>query len=366
MTHSAPQGNWFKQWLIPVTAITGLLLIIFYALGVLGGAEKIAPGTTANSAHLLPQNAAILTVSSETASHSLAWQGTVRSRVLSQVAPKLNARILEVRVHPGDFVHKGDVIAVLDDRDLQAATQAANAGLAAAQAQAAQAEAEAQRFADVLSKQAATPQNYAAMLAQAKAARALANQAASKLQQTQVTQGEYQLRAPFSGVVSERLQEPGAMGAPNVPIISLQQPDDLRLEVAIPNSCTDKVKLGMQVDVRIDAPQMSLKAAVDEISPEVDPLTRTQLVKMRLPATADLHPGQLGWLELSCTEAGQHVLIPKTALVNYGQLQAVQVVVDTHWQIRYVRTGKVFGDRVEILSGLKAGEQLLSQAELQP
>lgn len=352
------------KWLIPLAAIAGLLLIIFYALGMLGGAAKISPGSTPPPEAAIPANAQRYTLSQQTTENNVSWQGTVRSRLIARLAPKLNARILEVRVHPGDQLKKGDIIALLDDRDLHAATHTAQAGLMAAQAQAAQAESEARRIADLYQKQAATRQNYDAVMAQAKAARALANQAASAVQQTQVQLGENTLTAPFNSVVLERLQEPGDMGAPNVPLVSVRKPDDLRLEAAIASQCASKVHLGMPVSVRVDVLPDALSGHVDEIAPEIDPQTRTQVIKIKLPANPALQDGQYGWLQLSCSAQQNALLIPRSAIIYYGQLQAVKVVTGNTWQIRHVRTGKAYGERVEVLSGLRAGETILHNAEL--
>jgi len=347
------------KWLIPAAAITGLLLVILFALGVLGGASKIEPGNTPVNGQALPQDAKTLKVGKQAAANALSWQGTIRSRLAVKIAPKLNARILEIPVRPGDKLKKGGVIAKLDDRDLRAAYNAANAGQAAAQAQAAQAGADEKRIVDLYNKQAATRQNYDAVLAQAQAARAMANQAASAAQQSKVMLGENVLYAPFDGVVGERYQEPGDMGVPNQPIVSFHQPDDLRLEAAIASHCAAQVKLGMTVKVRVDAIHQALTGTVNEIAPEIDPQTRSQLIKVGLPRAEGLQHGQFGWLELGCQRAQQALLIPASAVVHYGQLQVVKVVENDLLQTRHIRTGKHYGDQLEVLSGLRDGETIL-------
>ncbi|MDP2901610.1 MAG: efflux RND transporter periplasmic adaptor subunit [Methylovulum sp.] len=358
------------KWLIPTAAITGLLLVILFALGFLGGGDKIEPGTTETAGQTLPDGAATLTVTRQAAANALSWQGTVRSRLAVKIAPKLNARIVEIPVHPGERVKKGAVLARLDDRDLRAASNAAQAAQAAAGAGAAQAQAEEKRIIDLYGKQAATRQNYDAVLAQARAARAMANQAASAAQQSQVMLGENVLYAPFDGIIGERLQEPGDMGLPNQPIMTLLKPDDLRLEAAISSHCAEAIKLGMSVTVRIDTLHQSLAGKVDEIAPETDPQTRSQAIKISLPKTQGLQHGQFGWLALACeaqgTEQAQALLVPATAILHYGQLEAVKVVDGKQLHIRHIRTGKSYGEQVEVLSGLHEGETILANSGLQP
>jgi RND family efflux transporter MFP subunit len=347
------------KWLIPVTAISALLLVILFALGILGGDKKIEPGNTTISGQSVPDGAKTLKITAQSATNLLSWQGTVRSRLTVKIAPKLNARIIEMPVHPGDRLKKGDVIARLDDRDLLAAYNAANAAHVAAQAQATQAKSEERRIIYLYDKQAATRQNYDAVLAQSKAAQAIANQTASSAQQSKVMLGENVLHAPFDGVVGERLQEPGDMGMPNQPIITFLKPDDLRLDVAIADKCAPLVKLGMTVNVRIDTLQQTLSGKIDEITPEIDPQTRNQQLKVRLPKVNGLQQGQFGWLDLACQGEQSALLIPASAIVHYGQLQAVKVVEGNLLHTRHIRTGKQYGEQLEVLSGLHGGETIL-------
>ncbi len=347
------------KWLIPVTAISALILVILFALGVLGGDKKTEPGNTEIKGQALPNGAKTLKIAKQAETNVMSWQGTVRSRLAVKIAPKLNARIVEVLVHPGDRLKKGDVIARLDDRDLRAAYNAANAAHIAAQAQAGQARSEEKRIIELYNKQAATRQNYDAVLAQAQSAQAMANQAASTAQQSKVMLGENVLYAPFDGVVGERLQEPGDMGMPGLPIITFLKPDDLRLEVAIADRCSAQIKLGMTVTVRIDVIQQRLTGTVDEITPEIDPQTRSQQIKVRLPKVNGLQHGQFAWLELGCQAEQPALLVPATSIVHYGQLQAVKVAEGQWLHVRHIRTGKEFGDQVQVLSGLHEGDTIL-------
>ncbi|PPD29945.1 MAG: efflux transporter periplasmic adaptor subunit [Methylomonas sp.] len=361
-----PPLSTMPKWVIPMAAITFLLLVILFALGILGGPEQVEPGTSATQARPVPAGAQTLVVGRQTTDNVLSWQGVVQSRLAAKIAPKLNARILEILVNPGDKVKKGDIIARLDDRDLRAAYNAASAAQTAAQAQAAQASADEKRIIDLYQKQAATRQNYDAVVAQAQAARAMAHQAASAAQQSKVMLGENVLTAPFDAVVGERLQEPGDMGLPNQPIVTLYKPDDLRLEAAIASHCAVSITIGMTVNVRFDSLQQTISATVDEIAPEIEPQTRTQTVKVKLPVMAGIQQGQFGWLALGCDAAQQVLMIPATAIVQYGQLQAVNVVEDQQLHTRHIRTGKQQGEFVEVLSGLHEGDTILSRSGLQP
>ena len=354
-----------SKWLIPGLSILALILVILYALGVIGGGEKVEPGTTAQKLSPLPAGAKTMTVGRELSENIMSWPGTIRSRTIAKIAPKLNARILEVTVNAGDAVKKGDVIARLDEQAMRASYQEALAVLNAAQAQANQAIADEKRIKELYSKEAATRQNYDAVVAKANTARATIKQAASAVKQIKVNLGENVLVAPFDGIISERLKEPGDMGLPNDPIVILQKPDDLRMEAAIPTSCAKRITLGMQVDIRIDTLNKKITGTIDEIVPEIDPVTRTQLVKAALPSSEGLIPGLFAWMEQSCEKDQDVILIPVSAVLHYGQLEAVKIVQNKHVYTRHIRTGKQRANKVEVLSGLREGESIVINSGLQ-
>lgn len=356
-THSS-----LPRWALPLAAVSALLLVIFVALGVIGGPEKIEPGTTPLAASPVPAGARTYRVTLAGADRLLEWQGVVRSRQAVKISPKFSARIVEISVKVGDRLKKGEVIAKLDDRDLRAAYSAATSAQAAAQAQAVQAVADERRASELFEKQAATRQSYDAALARAKAAKALAEQAASSARQSQVAMAENVLYAPFDGVVGERYQDPGDMGAPGQALVSFHQPDALRLEVSVASACSGRISLGETAAVHIDG--VALAGRVAELAPEIDPQTRTRLVKVDLPATPGLQHGQFATLALPCESAESALLIPAGAVLNFGQLQAVRVVENGAWHTRHIRTGKRYGDRLEVLTGLRDGETILADSEL--
>jgi len=353
-----------SKWLLPSAAILALVFVILYALGLIGGGEKVEPGTRPLVAESLPAGAETLIVGKQMAENVQSWPGTIRSRTVANIAPKYTARIVSVHVNAGDRVKKGDVLAHLDEREMSARAAEIQAQLASARAQAAQATADEQRIRVLYEKEAATRENYDAVIARSKSAQALVRQSANAVEQLRVSVGENTLKAPFAGIIAERLKEPGDMGMPGEAVVILQKTDDLRLEAAIPSACAGRMKTGMIVDVRIDGAQGRLKARIDEIVPEIDQGTRSQLVKAALPYVSGLQHGQFAWLEQNCADAQERLLIPATAVLRYGQLEAVKVLENNQVVSRHIRTGKQRGAEVEVLSGLREGETILINSGL--
>ena len=133
--------------------------------------------------------------------------------------------------------------------------------------------------------------------------------------------------------------------------------------LAEPYGVESRQLLREYVKLRLEGIEGEISGSIDEIAPEIDPRTHTQWVKVQLPATG-LQQGQFGWLSLSCQAERQALLIPVSAVLHYGQLQAVKIVEDGRLHTRHIRTGKTYGDRIEVLSGLHDGDTLLANSGL--
>lgn len=351
-----------SRWLLPFSAVFSLILLIVYALELIGGGEKILPGVTPAPVTKVPANANTLVVGRQRADNAQLWPGVIRSKTVAGIAPKLTARIISVNVNSGDKVKKGAVIARLDDRELRSAYNETHAALTAAKAVAARARADLKRSQYLYDQEAATRASHDAAVANAGSAQSAVNQAASSVEKLRANLTETILTSPFDGVISERLKEAGDIGLPGDPVAILLNPDDLRLEVAIPNSCKNRIKVGLPVLVRVDTLPGSLQATIDEIAPEIDRQTGMQMVKAALPVSAGLKHGQFAWLEQGCESGRDLIFIPITAVIHYGQMEAVKIVENKQVYSRHIRTGKQQGASVEVLSGLRPGETIITNS----
>ncbi|MFQ5668342.1 MAG: efflux RND transporter periplasmic adaptor subunit [Candidatus Binatia bacterium] len=281
------------------------------------------------------------------------------SRTVASVAPKLMARVINVRVNLGSVVAAGDVLITLDARDVRAQVQQAHAALAAAQAQAARAASDQRRVRTLFKNEAATQQDLDAVTARATAARAQVAQTRDALTAAKVALSETTVRAPFDGIIAQRLVDPGDMAVPGQPLVVIQDPAQLRLETRIAERCAGLLAIGMEIPVRFETPRRDVTARIEEIAPMADPRSRTFLVKAALSPAPGLRPGIFGALRASC---GTHValLIPAPAVTRIGQLETARVMIDGVARMRNLKTGKTYGDRVEVLSGLRAGEMVLT------
>ena len=224
---------------------------------------------------------------------------------------------------------------------------------AAAEAQFRQAEAEYHRARQLIDNQATTEQAFTAAQAQFAAARA-------QWERSKVVLADAQIVSPMDGVVGDRRVEPGDLAAPGNPLLSVYDPTAMQLEAPVPVRLLARLPIGQEVEVTLDRPAAVTRGRVRQIVSEIDPLSRTQLVKVGLESpSADILPGTFGRLWVP-DEPRDAILVPAGAVYAVGQIELVQVVRDGRAVRRAVRTGPRHGADLEILAGLEAGEVVLA------
>jgi RND family efflux transporter MFP subunit len=300
--------------------------------------------------------------------------GTVRASQSSQVASQMMGNIVEIRVHEGDRVQRGQILAVIEDAQARAAHDRATAAAAAAQqeVQATQSdlnlsETTLKRYQDLFDKKSVSPQEFDEVKARFQSAQARHDmarageaQAQAALAQARTALDYTRLRAPFDGFVTEKKADAGTLASPGMPLFTVEDPRRYRLEAAVDEADIALVRIGAPAPVHIDAFDAQLAGKVVQIVPAADPATRSFLVKIDLPADARLRSGLFGRAQFVRGERTS-VVVPRSAVVQRGQLQGVYVVDSNHVaSLRYVTLGRTSGEQVEILSGLDGNEQIIA------
>lgn len=267
--------------------------------------------------------------------------GTVRSKQRAMVEAKVSGRVVEYSATPGALVKAGDLLARLDVQEINARLDQAKAVLD-------QAKRDFDRQKQLIASNATTRQEYDAAEARVKVATAGLSEAETMLSYAKVT-------APFDGVVTRKLADVGDLAMPGKPLLEIEAPTSLRFEADLPEAILDRVKLGKKMPVRL---AKVIEGTVSEISPVADPVSRTFRVKLDLPPTEGLRTGQFGRVSVPAAEV-KLLLVPQNAVLKRGQMELVFVAQNGKAALRLVKTGKVLEGRVEVLSGLEEGEQVI-------
>jgi RND family efflux transporter MFP subunit len=328
----------------PLLGSAVLLVVILWSVGVFR--TPIQPGRLEYQPGFpVPQNAELFTVKPEWVAPRVDVVGTVASETKVDLSARIPAYVKEVFVVAGSSVKKGQELITLDDREIKEQ-------VTAAEAQFKQAEAELNRTRQLFDNKATTEQALTAVQSMFTAARAQWERSKVMLTYAQIT-------APMDGVVTERRIEPGDLANPGQILLAVYDPTNMQLEVPVPVRLLAKLPVGQTVEVTLDRPATNFQGRVRHIVSEIDPLSRTQLVKVHIEGTAgDVLPGTFGRLWVD-DDARQTIVIPASAVYSVGQIELVQSVKANRVMGRTVRTGPKHGADVEVLSGLDAGDQVL-------
>jgi len=313
--------------------------------------------------------------------------GTVRAQTVSNISSKVMGYVQQVGVQVGDRVNEGQVLITLDARDLEAGVRGADAGRSEVQSSISEAEnavaaAKAnldlsqttfKRMEDLAAKKSISDQEFDEATARLKAARASYEMARAKRAQldSRLAQADQALRsatilrdyakiaAPFAGVVTAKSVEPGILATPGAPLLTIERDGVYRLEASVDESRLPSVHVGQAIEVALEALDRKLSARVSEIVPAVDAASRSYVVKIDLPAMPQLRSGMFGRATFQLGSR-KVVVVPASAIVEHGQLQSVFVVEDGTARTRLVTTGQRAKDNVEVLSGVTAGDRIVT------
>jgi RND family efflux transporter MFP subunit len=345
-----------------------------------------APKATSINSSAKPVVVSVITAATETWPSIYEATGTVRARTSAVISAKLMGYVREVKVQIGDHVREGQLLVTLDPRDLDVSTRRAesareeiragmpeaDSAVAAAKANLDLAQVTFGRMQDMYQKKSISNQEFDEASARLKAAqagydmaRARRTQLDSRLAQadqevrsTEVTRSYAEVLAPFAGVVVARSVEPGILALPGTPMFTIEREGAYRLEASVEESRLPAIRVGQPVSVTLDNLDHALEARVSEIVPAVDAASRASIVKIDLPMLATLRSGVFGRAGFQL--GSQSVLaIPVAAVAEHGQLQSVFVDDNGVAHARLITTGQKVKDRIEVLSGLTAGEKLI-------
>jgi len=301
--------------------------------------------------------------------------GTLRAAQTSQVSSQMMGNIIEIRAHEGDRVESGQVLATIDDAQPRSTVDQATAAVTAAEKEISTADSDLvlaqstlNRYQQLYDKKSVSPQEfdeiksrYQSAEARRDMARAGKARASAALTQAQTSLSYTQVRAPFSGVVTEKKVDVGALVSPGMPIFTLEDTRSFRLEVTVDETDIHLVHVGQIARMNVEGlGDVQVSGKIAQVVPAADPASHSFLVKVELPADARLRSGLFGRARFPRGERSS-LFIPRASVVERGQLHGVYVLdANQVAGLRYITLGRNTGEQVEVLSGLQAGERLVS------
>jgi RND family efflux transporter MFP subunit len=340
-----------------IGGLIGLAAVIAWISGVF--VEKIPPGESQPVVRQLGAQPTDV-VHEVTKEYIAEAVGTLKAASRSEISAKVLATIQEIRVSAGDFVNEGDLLVVLNTRELDARLNQSREALSAANAAEREAASDFARIESLLTANAISRQEFDAAERKLSVARADQRRAQQAVNEAEVLLSYSQIRAPKDGRIVDRFAEPGDTAQPGKPILTLYDVQTLRLETPVLESLAVKLSVGQNLTVRVDSIDQTFTATVDEIVPQADAASRSFLVKANLPRSENLYEGMYGRLQIPAGTR-RHLCLATDSIRRIGQLEFVDVVMpDDSLQRRMIKTGRLgMPGRVEVLSGVRAGERVV-------
>lgn len=374
----------------PVRVLLHLVILAAILAGTVVGFRFLAARakkSAAPTAALKAIPVRVAPVSRATLKQELMLNGTIEPVLQVDLRSKISGRLERLgseggpAIEEGARVKKGDIVAVLEHRDLDAqvaqaaaAVATAEAGITSARTAYSETQRERKRAENLLAQGSATEQardkaatadeRAAAGVEQAQAQLA---QAKAALQAAEVVRDEATIRAPFDGVIAAKNADPGSMLTPAAPLLRIVATDEVRILVTVPTVhlpalASGKALAEVSVDVRPDA---AFPCAIRTIFPEVNEVTRTATLELRAknPVAGNedppLRPGMYASIRIVLETRENVLAVPIDSIIRLRERQLVFLAEGGTARSREIRTGIRENALVEVLEGVNAGDPLV-------
>jgi membrane fusion protein (multidrug efflux system) len=286
--------------------------------------------------------------------------GSIRASEEAVIRPQVDGVVAEIAYTQGGPVTAGELLIRLDDAKAAARVSLARASLDSARAKLKLAEQRLSRGRTLIAEKLVSQEAFDQLEAEFLAAEAdvRVEQAAVTLSERQLA--DYYIRAPFDGVVGARLVDLGNFVQNGDELVVLMKTDPIEIEFKVPDRYMHRIKLGAVAKVSSTSGLDPSVARITFINPRVDPTTR--MLKLRASignADNKFRPGQFVKVEALVETRDSQVVVPEEAILLAGGQAWVFVVEDDRAQKRAVEVGQRSPGKVEILTGIRAGDRLV-------
>lgn len=371
-----------------VKKMTSILLICFLLLtGCATQAEKSVQQEAVKQVYTK-------TISNAAYANQLTLSGNVIPTETIKLSFKIPGVVSSVLVDEGEFVKKGQAIAILDEEDYSIKVKAAQAELEAARLQikteipAKINQAKAQydltkvtfdRIKALFEKGAVSKNQFDEISAKLIVDENTYNQAmdAKTIAETKLRMAEASFElansnvsdtviySPIDGVILQKVVESGETTSAGYPIVAIGQVDKIWVQVGVPDEYINSLSKSQSAKVYAYGIDKYVGGTIDEINSLADVKTRTFPVKILVNnANGELKPGMISKVDISLDDS-EKILIPLSSVIHLSAGSAVYVYSDATQMAskRMIETGEIFKDQIEVMKGLKAGEKLIVEGQ---
>ncbi|MEA1787442.1 efflux RND transporter periplasmic adaptor subunit [Arenibacter sp. GZD96] len=299
--------------------------------------------------------------------NNLGVSGEVVAVNNATLSTRMMGFVNRVHVTIGDKVSQGQLLISINNSDLQAKRAQVNAGINEAQVAFNNAKRDFERFTALFAQNSASQKELDDMTANYEMAKARLESAKAMKAEVDAQFAYTNITAPFSGVVTNRFIEAGAMANPGMPLLAIEAPGNFEVRATVPEGTISHIKSGATVTVHINAIEKTISGKVTEVSSSSSTTGGQYPIKVVLEKNDALKSGMYATVQFPVTQnenTPQLVTVPQEAIVTQGDLRGVYTLSQQGTaMLRWLRLGRNFGNEVEVLSGLNAEEAIIVEAE---
>jgi RND family efflux transporter MFP subunit len=296
--------------------------------------------------------------------------GKIEAENSANLSTRMMGYVTKLHVQVGQKVSAGQLLVSINNTDLQAKKAQVDASILQARAGYNNAKKDYDRFVNLYKQQSASQKELDDITARYEMAKA-GLEGAQQMRNEVMAQFSYSnIKAPFSGVVTNTFVKEGDMANPGMPLVSVEGASRLQVTAMVSENDIASIKKGMPVKVLVKSSNTTLAGKVSEVSISATNTGGQYLVKINLDKTdSTVLSGMFVNVQFPIENKTQavptdRVLVPESALVKQGQLTGIYTIGTGNIAIlRWLRTGKTFGNQVEVLSGISANEQYIVSAD---
>jgi membrane fusion protein (multidrug efflux system) len=296
----------------------------------------------------------------------LSLTGTITSPRRARLSPEVEGRVSAIAVDAGDRVTAGQTLLMLDDEIARLELAQARAAKEEAVAELGDARRRLREVRDLARRKSIADSQVHSVEAEVRRDSAVVERREAERSHQAALLKRHILKAPFDGVIAQRLTDLGEWVEPGTRVLELVAVDRLRFDFQVPQSYFGRIGPHTTVSLRLDAlPRKLREAQITEIVPVSDPSARTFLARVGLDnAEGRMTPGMSGRATLRIGTGEKGVVVPRDALIRYPDGRITIWVASANGRSiqvneRRVQTGLAFGGRVQIVGGLDAGTQVV-------
>jgi membrane fusion protein (multidrug efflux system) len=340
-----------------------LVSLISLAPAACHPADDAAASQGAAEAATAPVHVQKGTVSEQPMPEYLTLTGSLRASQQSDIAADANGKVLQALVERGQAVKAGQVIATLDARSATLTATAAQAQSNLAQSQLVQAQRECDRVKHLLETGAISQAEFDRQTSQCTGQQFSATAAEAQQQSAAKLLGDTRIRAPFDGIIGEKLVNVGQYVEPSTKVASIYAADPLRLQLTVPEANLASIHEGVVVTFSVAAfGDEQFTGTIKYISPNVRESSRDLVTEAIVPnGDGRLRPGMFAVARLELGEQKKPVVAASALARDDASARLFVVGADSRVQERLVRVGEAKGDVVAVLSGVRPGETVVLQ-----